>query len=116
MDHFKKHAVKQYYQTGLFHLDKHCWKKPKLKCSNATFWGKAFFILALSTNSCPQKMTCLVTLYDKLQVSKNRQNHQNRQNWQLLEFYELLATHDVAGFARNVECDFLGDFQTLLIN
>ena len=55
------------------------------------------------------KVTCLVTLFDhKLQVFKN---------WPKLTifdiFNELLSAQNVylARFARNVKCDFLGDFQ-----
>ena len=50
-------------------------------------------------------MTCLVTLFDrKLQVVKTRL---------FGNFNELLSTQNVkvARFARNVECDFLVDFQ-----
>ena len=57
------------------------------------------------------KLTCLVTLFDrKLQVLKNSPN------WTIFGiFNELLSTRNVnvARFARNVEWDFLGDFQTL---
>ena len=56
-------------------------------------------------------MTCLVTLFDlQVQVFKN-----SPKLTILGIFHELLSTHDVnvARFARNVECDFLGDFQTL---
>ena len=49
------------------------------------------------------KMTCLVTLL-------------NSPNWTIFGiFNELLATRNVnvARFAHNVECDILGNFQTL---
>ena len=60
------------------------------------------------------KVTCLVPLFDrKLQVSKNTPK------WIILgNFDELLATQNVnlARFARNVEWDFLRDFQTQCLN
>ena len=56
-------------------------------------------------------VTCLVTLFDrKLQVFKNSPK------WTLFGiFNQLLSTQNVnvAPFARNVECDFFCDFQTL---
>ena len=57
------------------------------------------------------KLTCLVTLFDcKLQVFKN-----SPKLTIFGIFDELLSTQNVnvARFARNVECDFLSDFQTL---
>ena len=57
------------------------------------------------------KLTCLVTLYDrKIHVFKNSPK------WTIFGIFdELLATQNVnvARFARNVECDFFSDFQTL---
>ena len=51
------------------------------------------------------KMTCLVTLFDrKLQVLKNSPK---------LTIFGFLMNFCPLHFARNVECDFLGDFQTL---
>ena len=54
------------------------------------------------------KLTCLVTLIDrKLQVFKNSPK------WNIFGiFNQLLATQNVnvARFARNIECDFLGRF------
>ena len=59
------------------------------------------------------KLTCLVTLFDrKLQVFKNSSK------WTIFGiFNELLSTQfvNVARFARNVELDFLCDFQTPLL-
>ena len=57
------------------------------------------------------KLTCLVTEFDrKLQVFKN-----SPKLTLFGIFNELLSTQNVnvARFARNVECDFFGDFQTL---
>ena len=57
------------------------------------------------------KVSCLVTLFDhKLVVLKNSPN-----STIFGIFNELLSTQKVNGarFARSVECDFLGDFQTL---
>ena len=60
-----------------------------------------------------QFLSCLVTLFDrKLQVFKNSPK------WTIFGiFNEFLPTQNVnvARFARNVECDFLGNFQTLFI-
>ena len=57
------------------------------------------------------KVTCLITLFDsKLQVFKNSPK------WIIFGiFNELLSTQhvNVARFARNIECDFFCDFQTL---
>ena len=57
------------------------------------------------------KVTPLVTLFDrKLQIFKNSPK------WPLFGiFNQLLSTQNgnIARFARNVKCDFLGDFQTL---
>ena len=69
-----------------------------------------FLILAFSTNFPLLKVTCLVTLFDrKLQIFKNSPK--------LIIFgifHELLSTQNVnvAGFARNIECDFSVDFHT----
>ena len=57
------------------------------------------------------KMTCLGTLLDR-----NFQVFKNSSNWTIFGiFNELLAIQNVnvARFARNVECDFFCDFQTL---
>ena len=54
------------------------------------------------------KLTCLITLFDsKFQVFKNSPIFDI--------FNEVLSTQNVnvARFDRNIECDFLGDFQTL---
>jgi len=54
-------------------------------------------------------LTCLVTLFDrKLQFSKI-----SLKLTIFGIFNELLSTVNVARFARNLECDFLCDFQTL---
>ena len=63
--------------------------------------------MAFPSIFAPLKVACLVTLFDhKLQVFIN------------LPFLAFLMNFcplyvNVARFARNVECDFLGDFQTL---
>ena len=57
------------------------------------------------------KVTCLVTLFDhKYQVFKNSPKLPI-----FCIFNERLATQNVnvARFARNIECDFFGDFQRL---
>ena len=52
----------------------------------------------------PLKLTCLVTLFDrKLKVFKNSPK------WTIFAIFDV----NVARFARNVECDFFCDFQTL---
>ena len=71
----------------------------------------AFEVLAFSTNFYVLiKVTCLVTLFDcKLQVFKNSPK------WTIFGiFNKVLANQNVnvTRIARNVECDFLGDFQT----
>ena len=74
------------------------WKSPKM--SHLRF---SIFVLL--------KLTYLVTLFDrKLQVFKN-----SPKLTIFGIFNELLSTQNVnvARFARNVECDFFGDFQTL---
>ena len=72
-----------------------------------------FSILTFSTIFLLLKVTCLVTRFDrKLQVLKNWSK------WTIFDiFHELLSTQNVnvACFARNIGCDFLGDFQILWI-
>ena len=60
---------------------------------------------AFSNNFRPIQKTCLVTLFDhKIQVSKLAKMDHFR-----IDF----VNENVARFARSVECDFFGDFQTL---
>ena len=72
-----------------------------LSTQNVSF---QFFNCGISTNFCPFKTTCLVTLFDcKLQVSKNSSKLTT-----FGIFNELLSTQNaiVARFARNVKWDF----------
>ena len=72
--------------------------------SRFQFWlFSPFFVLL--------KVTCLVTLFDrKLQIFKN-----SPKLTILCIFKQLLSNQivNIARFARNVECDIFGDFQTL---
>ena len=57
------------------------------------------------------KLTCLVTLFDR-----NLQLFKNSLKWIIFDiFNELLSSQNVnvVRFARNLECDFFFDFQTL---
>ena len=72
-----------------------------------------FSIMAFPAIFVLLKLTCLVTLFDrKLQVFKI-----SPKLTLFGIFNELLSTQNVnvARFARNVECDFFRDFQTLCI-
>ena len=67
------------------------------------------WIYAFSTNFCPFKLTCLVTLFNR-KVSFLK----NSSKWTI--FNELLSSQNVnvALFARNVECDFFWRFSNTL--
>ena len=93
--------------SSLFSLnrDSHCLKiTENVAFEIFEFWHFPTFFVLL-------KVICLVTLFDrKLQVFKN-----SPKLTIFGIFNELLATQNVnvARFARNVECDFFCDFQTL---
>ena len=92
--------IEVFYRFCLVHS---IWKSLKKKSHTN------FSILTFSINFCPIKIA--LSLFDrKFRVFKNSPN------WPCFSiFNELLSTQNVnvARFARNVECDFFYDFQTL---